>query len=240
MKTPGVLWTPEEEQTLRRLVEEGVPWPGIVREMGRAKGSLEGKAYRMGIKLPAIRPVWTPEEDQELRDLLGAHKTIAEVAQLMGRTYCSIQGRIDALDGVRALVKLHPNGERIRMWTKPEVAKLLLAVEERRNQEDIARELGRSRQAINVKLRGNLGVHWDQGFVSLTSIANEFGVSYKAVNTVVHNLCWDEKISTEGGIGQVRYRFDYDQADRIRRVLAGKIRHHRGRYKNLREANAKK
>lgn len=94
---------------------------------------------------------WSPQEDEALRRLRSTRMTNAEIAAAVGRTLSATSSRMDKMR-MSETDPRPPRGGKLPAWTDTETDVLREAVEAGESNIEIARRLGRSKQAINMRV----------------------------------------------------------------------------------------
>jgi len=108
-------------------------------------------------------------------------------------------------------------------WTRREVYRLLIYAETV-SQAEAAKRLGRSLWSVQTKAR-LMGVRWRQGRESLAALAREMKCSETTVAKLAAVLFWDERVHSGRQNGR-RYHLTFEQAERLRAVLARNLKRH--------------
>ena len=109
-------------------------------------------------------------------------------------------------------------------WTKQDVNKLY-RLASRVTSKRAAELMGRTHEATRKKAV-LLGISWTHRGVSAADLAREYDCHVMTVTKVIQNLYGDKYTVKEGHFARTRYYLPDDVADRIRRVLYGKLTYH--------------
>lgn len=109
----GIKWTPQEDQQLKLLRDQGLTTREISFRMpGRTESAVQTRIQRVIIAPPSVnmqqqqpqqqQPAqpnnnWTPQEDQQLALLRDQGVTVREIGVRLGRTYRAVSARIQRL-----------------------------------------------------------------------------------------------------------------------------------------------
>jgi hypothetical protein len=140
----GKLWTSAEITQLKALKDQGLTPQQIADRMGISKGRVKGgldKYYSDRAK----RKAWTPEEITQLKALRDQGLSYEEIAQRMGISTDRVDGGLDKYYSDRAKLKQ-------KEWTSEEITQLKALKDQGLTPRQIAQQMGRTEQSINVAL----------------------------------------------------------------------------------------
>lgn len=124
-----------------------------------------------------------------------------------------------------------------QVWTAEEIGKLYTyAVTV--SQQEAGKRLGRSWQAVAAKSR-LLGIRWRQGYKNYSHIAREVGCSPSTVQRLVAILYPDGFPSYPTKCGSLPL-LTYEDAERVKRVLIGNLKHRKTAIKAGKISQAKR
>lgn len=105
-----MIWTDEQDTTLRTMRDEGRSYADIGKALGVTRNAISGRVNRLKLEARtaeysaqmrwhghADAKAWTPEEDDTLARLRAENMLDADIASRLGRSLRSIKGRVARL-----------------------------------------------------------------------------------------------------------------------------------------------
>ena len=112
-------WTKEENETLQKLLSEGVSISSIAQQMGRSYDSIKNKAKK--VNTVTHPPIWTGEQVATLREMVGKFSS-KEIGVKVERAFTSVLKKIEQL-GLSGKKRGIQKGTQLA-WTKHQVEQL--------------------------------------------------------------------------------------------------------------------
>lgn len=139
------VWTEENSEQLRKLVNEGKTLVQIAKIMNKKDQTLSKKVKELGLKIKKSKSQpWTEEEIERLREL-SKTKKLNELVRELERSSSSIRSQAKQ-QGINIMVER-------KNWTEDDLEKLEhLVNEEKKSPKEIAELLGRTEDSIIIKI----------------------------------------------------------------------------------------
>lgn len=147
-------YTPEEEEKIRQMVEQGAFIEDIAEALGRTVPQIRGKLLSMRLKAPmknkkekVSNKIYTDEVIAKITEMFKAGKTETEIAEELGLKKAGLHRKLVQL----GLIK---KKERKQFWTEEKIAELTKLFKESNDTIDvIAEKLGTSYPIVAKKLK---------------------------------------------------------------------------------------
>lgn len=139
------VWTDQDSEELQKLIQEEKTLLQIAATMGKKDAILLKKAREMGLKITREKPKSWSQEDKQKLISLSQTKTLSELVCELQRTSASIKQQAKNLG-----ISIMPDRKN---WTTEELELLKrLVMVEQKSVKEIAMELGRTEDAITIKM----------------------------------------------------------------------------------------
>jgi hypothetical protein len=188
------LWTKEENETIKKLLSEGVSKSSIAKQMGRTYDSINNKAKK--IDTITHPPAWTEEQVATLREMVGKFSS-REIGEKVGRGKNAVLKKIEQLGLSGKKIGIQKGTQ--LAWTKHQVEQLKLLGPSMTVMQ-FAKEYGLTENQVRGKVRTTgvkmlPAVLWTPEQVealkssnSATEASKRVGKSRKAVILKAHKL----------------------------------------------------
>jgi hypothetical protein len=157
-QTPKHHWTEEEDQILRLCYENNMTDSETADMLGLTQLQIRNRRLRFGLlkrdgKKISAKHKWTEEEDKILTQCIKMDVTDKEIAKRIGVTKLQVKGRREKLG-----LKKDPGWQHSVKWTEGMLSKMERLFKLGKNDAEIGKELGISRQMVGCKRR-QLGIY---------------------------------------------------------------------------------
>lgn len=144
MVKPRKLWDESKDQQLRQMFHEGRPYKEIELEMGYSERSIRNHLKQLGLKRYENTRSYTDEELQDIKAKLDAGMSLYEIAKNSCRTYNGLLLKINRM-------KWRIPTQAFDYWTATEDKILTEMFHQGKGFDDIAKAVGRSREAVKKR-----------------------------------------------------------------------------------------
>lgn len=140
-------WSEQEEEKLKKLIEDEHSYKEIEKKMDRSYNSLRKKAQRMGLKTKKTshNGSWSDSEVETLKDLIDKEYNYKQISEKLNRDYNSVKSKCYNLG-----IKQKRSGQGGN-WTELEIDELKELCQQDKSYQDIADEMGKTYHAVNIK-----------------------------------------------------------------------------------------
>jgi DNA-binding CsgD family transcriptional regulator len=214
---PGKVYTPEDEERIRKMVEKGYTQKQIADKLGKDIKSIGGKLLAMGIKgvergVPkkeAAPKKFTEAEEAKIKELAENGAYVEEIADALGKTVQQIRGKLVSMK-ISGVPTKNKKTATKKVYTDAVVEQVKALAAEGKSVEEIAEALELNEKGLRSKM-GKLGLikkatktkFWtDEKVAELTKlfeetdknvveIANEIGTGMPLVCKKLKELGYD-------------------------------------------------